>query len=101
MLLPTVGQYKGFLRWFSGKESACRYRRCKRRGFDSWVRKIPWSRKWYPTPVSLPGKEHGQGSLVVFSHWGPKGVRHDLTTKQHHSMLEVIKCCEKELVKVD
>ena len=27
----------------------------KRHGFDPWVRKIPWRRKWQPTPVFLPG----------------------------------------------
>ena len=31
-------------------------RRCKRHGFDSWVEKIPWSGKWQPTPVFLPGE---------------------------------------------
>ena len=25
--------------------------------FDPWVGKIPWSRKWQPTPVFLPGKK--------------------------------------------
>ena len=38
----------------------------------SWVRKIPWSRKWQPTPVFLPGKFHGQRSLVGDSPWGHK-----------------------------
>ena len=33
-------------------------------GFDPWVRKIPWRRAWQPTPVFLPGKSHGQRSLV-------------------------------------
>ena len=37
----------------SGKESACRCRRHKRCGFSPWVRKIPWRRKWHPTPVVL------------------------------------------------
>ena len=37
----------------SGKESTCQRRRC---GLDPWVRKIPWRRKWQPTPVFLPGK---------------------------------------------
>ena len=37
------------------------------RGFDPCVRKIPWSRKWQPTPVFLPGKSHGQRSLVGYS----------------------------------
>ena len=27
--------------------------------FDPWSRKIPWRRKWQPTPVLLPGKFHG------------------------------------------
>ena len=26
--------------------------------FDPWVGKIPWSRKWQPTPVFLLGKSH-------------------------------------------
>ena len=35
-------------------------RRCR---FDPWVGKIPYRRKWQPTPVFLPGKSHGQRSL--------------------------------------
>ena len=34
--------------------------------------KIPWSRKWQPTPVFLPGKFHDQRSLVGYSPWGHK-----------------------------
>ena len=41
-------------------------------GFDSWVRKIPWRRKWQPTPGFLPGESHGQRSLVGYSPWGCK-----------------------------
>ena len=37
--------------------SAGTYKRC---GFDSWVGKISWRRKWQPTPVFLPGESHGQ-----------------------------------------
>ena len=48
----------------SGKESACQ---CRRR-FDPWVGKIPWSRKWQPTPVFLPGKFHGQRKLAGPAH---------------------------------
>ena len=40
-----------------------------RHGFDSLVRKIPWRRKWQPTPVLLPGRSHGQRSLVGYSPW--------------------------------
>ena len=43
----------GLPRGYSGKESSCQYGRCK---FNPWVRKIPWSRKWQPTPVFLPGE---------------------------------------------
>ena len=34
--------------WLSVKESACQSRRCRRHGFNSWVGKIPWRRKWQP-----------------------------------------------------
>ena len=43
-------------RWLSGEESPCQFRRHKRCGFNPWVRKIPWGRKWQPTPVFLPGE---------------------------------------------
>ena len=52
----------------SGKESACQGRRHRRCGLDFWVRKIPWRRKWQPTPVFLPEKSHGQRSLVATVH---------------------------------
>ena len=39
---------------------------------EFWVGKIPWRRKWPPTPVFLPGKSHGQRSLVGYSLWGLK-----------------------------
>ena len=31
-----------------------------------------WRRKWQPTPVLLPGKFHGQRSLVGYGPWGYK-----------------------------
>ena len=43
-----------------------------RSGFKPWVGKIPWRRKWQSTPVLLPGKSHGQRSLVGYSLWGCK-----------------------------
>ena len=48
----------------SGIKSPCQ---CRRQGFDPWVEKIPWRGKWLPTPVFLPGKFHGQRSLVGYS----------------------------------
>ena len=41
-------------------------------GMEPWVRKIPWRRKWQPTPVFLPGKSRGRRSLVDYSPWGCK-----------------------------
>ena len=43
--------------WLSRKESTSQ---CRGYGCDPWVGKIPWRRKWQPTPVFLPGKFHGQ-----------------------------------------
>ena len=49
-------QKSGFPRGLIGKESTCQ---CRRRGFEPWVRKIPWRRKWKPTPVFLPVEFRG------------------------------------------
>ena len=56
------------------------YLQCRRRRrceFDSWVGKIPWRRKWQPTPVLLPEKSQGERSLVGYDPWGHKRVRQD------------------------
>jgi len=44
--------------------------------------KMPWRRKWQPTPVFLPAKSHEQKSLVGYSPWGRKSIGHDLVTKR-------------------
>ena len=75
----------GFPRWLSGKESTWNVRNPPNRrrcGFDPWVRKIPWRRKWQLTPVFLPAKSHGQRSLEGYSPGGHKRVGRDLATKQ-------------------
>ena len=46
-----------------------------------WVGKIPWRRKWQPTPVFLPRKFHEQRSLAGYSPWGSKGS--DITERVH------------------
>ena len=49
--------------------------------FDPWVGKIRWRRKWQSTPVLLPGKSHGQRSLVGYS---PRGRKEsDMTERLH------------------
>ena len=47
---------------------------CRKHGFDPWVGKILWRRKWQPAPVLLPGKSHGQRSLEGYSPWGCRRV---------------------------
>ena len=43
---------------------------------ETWVQALgwedPWRRKWQSTPVLLPGKSHGQRTLVGYSVWGRK-----------------------------
>ena len=54
-LCDPVDCSPGFPGGTSGKKRACQCRKCKRRGFNPWVWKIPWNRAWQPTPVFLPG----------------------------------------------
>ena len=63
--------------WLSGNEPACQWSRCRS---DPWVGKIPWRRKWLPTPVLLPGELHGQRSLAGYRSCSCKRVRHTLVT---------------------
>ena len=46
-----------------------------------FVGKIPWRRKWQPTPMFLPGKFHGLGSLAGYSPWSRK--ESDTTERLH------------------
>ena len=48
---------------------------------DPWLGKIPWRRKWQPTPVLLPGESHGGKSLVGYS---PRGRKESDTTELLH-----------------
>ena len=64
--------------------------RLKRSGFDPWVRKNPWRRKWQPTPIFLPGKFHEQRSLADYSPWSPKEwdtTEHRTHTHTHKMLL--------------
>ena len=58
------------LPWWLWRYSVCL--QCRRPGFDPWVRKILWRKKWQPTAVLLSGKFHGWRSLVGYSPWGRK-----------------------------
>ena len=48
-------------------------------GFDPWVGKIPWRRKWQPTLGLWPGEFHGQRSLMGYS---PKGRKESDMTER-------------------
>ena len=61
----------GLPRWLSSKE----------------VRKIPWRRKWQPTPVLLPGESHGWRSLVGYSPWVRK--ESDMTERLNSNLAVV------------
>ena len=50
-------------RWWSRSHLQCW--RQKKRGFDPWVGKVSWRRKWQPTPVFFPGESYGQRSLAA------------------------------------
>ena len=67
----------------------------ERSRFDPWVRKILWRRKWQPTSVFLPGKTHGQRSLVGYSPWGHK--ESDTTERlTHEQLINLLICGECE-----
>ena len=59
-------------------------------GFNPWVGKSLWRRKWQPTPVFLLGKSPRRRSLVGYSPWGCK--ESDTTEQLHfHSFTTVMK----------
>ena len=64
-----------------GSDSKAFCLQCGRPGFNPWVGKISWRRKWQPTPVLLPGKSYGQRSLVGYSPWGY--TESDMTERLH------------------
>ena len=84
-------------------------RKHRRRGFDPWVRKIPWRRKWQPTPEFLSGKSREQRSLAGYSPCGHKesdttewrsmqGVTHSRNTPPLSSTLWVTKLHHRHII---
>ena len=65
MFIDSTPFILGLPRWCSVEESACQ---CRRRGFDPWVRKIPWRRKWQPTPVFVPKNPMDRGAWQATVH---------------------------------
>ena len=58
---------------------------------ETWVQSLgpegPLEEKWQPTPVFLPGKSHGQRSLVGYSSWGHKELD---TTERLNTHAQVV-----------
>ena len=75
-VLKAVGGFPGGA---TGKERACQGRRCKRRGWDPWVGKIPWRRAWQPTPWRIPWTEEPGGLRFIRS----QSVGHDWRDLAH------------------
>ena len=70
-------------------------------GLDPWVGKISWRREWQPTPVFLPGKSHGQRSMVGCSPWGCKKSQTHLATDFQDKDLNVRSDTMKFLRKIE
>ena len=62
---------------------------CGRHGFNAWIEKIPWRRKWQPSPVFLPEKSRRQRNLAGCRPWGHKRVKHDLATKEQKQLYTI------------
>ena len=62
---------------------------CRRPGFDPWVGKIPWRRKWQSTPVSCLKNPMDRGIWQSIVNGVPR-VRYDLATKPPPMSLRVI-----------
>ena len=100
-ILTFLKPNQRFPRWWSGKESTCQCRRCKRCGFIPWVGKIPWTMKWQPTPVFLPEKSHRQRHLVGFSPCGHKELdATDHTLHKHNQKVSLVVQIVKNLPQV-
>ena len=72
-------------KWLKGKESACQCGRCRKVRFHPWVGKIPWRRKWQPTPVFLLENPMDIGVSWATVHRSQR-VGHDWATDQVHTI---------------
>ena len=83
--LRILWRKQGLPRWLTGKEPARQCRRHRGCRYEPRVGKRPWRSTWQPTPAFLPGKPHGQRSLVSYSPWGH---RDSDTTEHPHTQEE-------------
>ena len=85
--MSNDNQSWGFLGGSSGKASACQCSRCKRRGLNPWVGKIPWRRAWQPAQYSCLKNPMHRGGWWATVH-GVAKVGHRLPTKQSPPILK-------------
>ena len=74
----------------AGKEERSEKERCgeeRRKGEGRTQGLLNSGYKWHPTPGLLPGKSHGQRSLVGYSPWGRK--ESDTTEQLHISIFDL------------
>ena len=92
----------GFAGGWVGKESACNAGNAGKCKFGPWVRKIPWRRKWQPTPIFLPGRilwteEPGGlqsiGSQRVGQDWNDGTHTHTQEIKSSPRVCPQLVCC--------
>ena len=70
----------------------------RRHGFKPGVEKIPWRRKWQPTPVFLPGEAHGQRSLEGYSSRDCKESDTNERLHTHIYVYNIYKCMYTSLI---
>ena len=67
------------------------------RRFTPWVGKIPWRRKWLPTPVFMPGESHGQRSLAGCIVYGVTELDTTEATTRTHKDIPILYLAPKSL----
>ena len=65
---------KGLSGWHQWQRTCLPVEETQETLVQSWVRKVPWKRKWQPIPVFLPGKPHALDKLQPVA---LQGVGHD------------------------
>ena len=86
----------GFPVGTSGKEPTCQCRRHKRCRFDPWVRKIPWRRKWQPTPLFLPKNPMDRGAWRAMVYGATNGWTEPkrLSTNGKRKLKRITRCIQ-------
>ena len=101
-LCSVLLTWHSILKWLPLQPSWERIRvQCRRPELDSWVRKIPWRRKWQLTPIFLPGKAHRQSSPAGYSPWNHRELdTTELLTLSHFhfTVLKYAPPCENPFI---